>query len=612
MAFLPHKSSPISMELRRTFSPSPPPISNLFLSIKTPRFLFLFVNKVNKSQQLYRCTSVSSSDQKLQELVVDDVGGGGGGGGGDGWDGKYDDGEGQFGNLVREHGWQVRRMVEEDEEMRSVANIQAEAFHEPVVLFNGVFFQFFQAEVLAGLLYRLKNSPSDRYACLVAEATTSDCEEKQQLVGVVDATVFREHSVLEHLSGADEYLYVSGIAVLRNFRRKKVASVLLKSCETLARFWGYKYLVLRAYEDDLGARTLYANAGYKLISSDPVWTTSWIGRRRRVLMIKQYQNSYIYTRLKTLTTSNPSLSISEIPTRRRRQAGEDRRPAERTRTLLPVKLFSDAIGVKNVAAPAELAKHVVLIVIRGANKAHPIDGSMAVILQIFEPDNRQIHEADVLLVEARVNAAVSEEIRDGVSDEIEEIGFDSEDGEEEADVEDEVHDHHEIPTRRRRQAGEDRRPAERTRTLLPVKLFSDAIGVKNVAAPAELAKHVVLIVIRGANKTHPIDGSMAVVLQIFEPNNRQIHEADVLLVEARVNAAVSEEIRDGVSDEIEEIGFDSEDGEEEADVEDEVYHHHGELVTCFVCLKFGDWVKWEVWGFIMVCGSGAPEVWVCG
>ncbi|KAF5806022.1 putative transcription regulator GNAT family [Helianthus annuus] len=282
MAFLHHNSFTISMEFPASLSPSPPATFNLFLSIKTPRFLF--VKKVNKSQQLCHCNSVSSSGQQLQESVVDD--GGGGGGGGDGWDGKYDDGKGQFSNLVKEHGWQVRRMVEEDNEMRSVANIQAEAFYEPLIIFNDVFFNFFEAEVLAGLLYRLRNSPPDRYACLVAEATTSDSEVKQ-LVGVVDATVFRDASVLEHLSGADEYLYVSGIAVLPNFRRKKVASVLLKSCEMLARFWGYKYLVLRAYEDDLGARTLYANAGYKIVSSDPVWTTSWIGRRRRVLMIKQ-------------------------------------------------------------------------------------------------------------------------------------------------------------------------------------------------------------------------------------------------------------------------------------------------------------------------------------
>ncbi|KAL8233239.1 hypothetical protein R6Q57_003017 [Mikania cordata] len=282
MAFLHHKSTTISMEIRRSINPTPPVNFNLFLSIQTPRFLFM--QKVNKCQQLYHCNSVSPSDQQLRELVVDD--GGGGGGRGDDGGGRYDVVKGQFGNLVKEHGWQVRRMVEEDDEMRSVANIQAEAFYEPVVFFNDVFFQFFQAEVLSGLLYRLRNSPSDRYACLVAETTIGDNEEKQ-LVGVVDATVFRDASVLEHLSGADEYLYVSGIAVLHNFRRKKVASVLLKSCEMLARFWGYEYLVLRAYEDDMGARRLYTNAGYKIVSTDPVWTTTWIGKRRRVLMIKQ-------------------------------------------------------------------------------------------------------------------------------------------------------------------------------------------------------------------------------------------------------------------------------------------------------------------------------------
>ncbi|CAH1429011.1 unnamed protein product [Lactuca virosa] len=228
--------------------------------------------KVSKSQHLCHCSSVSSSSQQLQEQVAD---------GGDGG------GKGHFGNLVQGYGWKVRKMVEEDHEMRSVANIQAEAFYEPVILFNDVFFQFFQAEVLAGLLYRLKNSPPDRYACLVAETITSEIEDRQQLVGVVDVTVFRDESVLGYLSGADEYLYVSGIAVLRDFRRKKVASILLKACETLANIWGYKYLVLRAYEDDWGARKLYTNAGYRMVSGDPLWTSSWIGRRRRVLLIKQ-------------------------------------------------------------------------------------------------------------------------------------------------------------------------------------------------------------------------------------------------------------------------------------------------------------------------------------
>ena len=65
----------------------------------------------------------------------------------------------------------------------------------------------------------------NRYACLVAEpakegdGTLMKPQKRyQQLVGVVDVTVLRDNDVLRHLQGADEYLYVSGIAVAHNFR----------------------------------------------------------------------------------------------------------------------------------------------------------------------------------------------------------------------------------------------------------------------------------------------------------------------------------------------------------------------------------------------------------
>lgn len=51
---------------------------------------------------------------------------------------------GDVSSLVRVHGWHVRRMVQTEEEMRKVARAQAEAFHEPVILFNDFFFEFFQ------------------------------------------------------------------------------------------------------------------------------------------------------------------------------------------------------------------------------------------------------------------------------------------------------------------------------------------------------------------------------------------------------------------------------------------------------------------------------------
>ncbi|XP_047979674.1 uncharacterized protein LOC125221577 isoform X2 [Salvia hispanica] len=190
------------------------------------------------------------------------------------------------GDFVRQGNWKVRRMLETEEEMRQVAYVQAEAFHEPAFFFDDVFFDFFKAEVLSGLMYRLRNSPPDRYACLVAEPRDEFQDSKKELAGVVDVTVLREDSVLKHLLGAKEYIYVSGIAVLNRFRRQKVATTLLEACDAISAGWGFDYLVLRAYEDDHGARKLYSNAGYKVVSEDPPWTTSWVGRRRRVVMVK--------------------------------------------------------------------------------------------------------------------------------------------------------------------------------------------------------------------------------------------------------------------------------------------------------------------------------------
>ncbi|XP_062188376.1 GCN5-related N-acetyltransferase 10, chloroplastic [Phragmites australis] len=192
--------------------------------------------------------------------------------------------------LVRESGWGVRRMGRVGEEMRRVALVQAEAFHVPVALFNDFFFNFFKAEVLSALIYRVRNSPLNRYACLVAEAAKAASRMSmapfENIVGVVDCTVQDEDDILKHLKGADEYLYVSGIAVLPSFRRRKVGTALLKACEALALQWRHRFMALRAYEDDDSARGLYAKAGYRVVSRDPDWVT-WVGRRRRVLMIKE-------------------------------------------------------------------------------------------------------------------------------------------------------------------------------------------------------------------------------------------------------------------------------------------------------------------------------------
>ncbi|KAJ0026430.1 hypothetical protein Pint_07375 [Pistacia integerrima] len=236
-----------------------------------------------RSLQMVQCCSTTntSSSSKLAELL----------GGREVVKGRENSNNSEeFECLVSEFGWKARRLAKEDDEMRKVAAIQAEAFHIPVLFFDDVFFEFFKAEVLSGLLYKLRNSPPNRYACLVAEPNNEAIKSQNKLVGVVDVTVLRDEDVLQRLHGAEEYLYVSGLAVSKTFRRRKIGSVLLKACDMLAIVWGFKYLALRAYEEDYGARKLYSKSGYEVASGDPPWMSTWIGRKRRVLMIKRVNN----------------------------------------------------------------------------------------------------------------------------------------------------------------------------------------------------------------------------------------------------------------------------------------------------------------------------------
>jgi ribosomal protein S18 acetylase RimI-like enzyme len=192
------------------------------------------------------------------------------------------------------HGWKVREASKFDtEELRAVAHVQATSFHLQAAVFDELFFKLFKAEVLSALLYKARHSPPDRYACLLAEPATelSGGESGDTffpiVVGAVNLAAAVDNEVLRHLHNATEYLYVSGMAVDINYRRRNVATMLLRACELLAMKWGFDYLVLHAYEDDMAARTLYSRGGYRVIALDPMWMSTWIGRKRRVLMAKR-------------------------------------------------------------------------------------------------------------------------------------------------------------------------------------------------------------------------------------------------------------------------------------------------------------------------------------
>lgn len=191
------------------------------------------------------------------------------------------------GFLFSSHGWGAVRVDHDDLDMlQQFSQVQAEAFHAPVAFFNDFFFAIFKAEVLSSLLYKIRHATPNRFACLVAVPDSSEGAGRK-VVGVVDAAAMADQHVLRCLPGADEYLYISGMAVNANYRRQKVATVLLQACDLTALEWGFEFLVLQAYEDDKAARCLYARAGYTIISIDPLWLSKWLGKRRRVILAKK-------------------------------------------------------------------------------------------------------------------------------------------------------------------------------------------------------------------------------------------------------------------------------------------------------------------------------------
>ncbi|KAL3687951.1 hypothetical protein R1sor_014260 [Riccia sorocarpa] len=195
------------------------------------------------------------------------------------------------------YGWRVRAAdLNNLQELVRVADIQTDAFHTTVAAFDDLFYKLFHAEVLSSLQYKARHSARDRYSCLLAEKDPSQPdyiedflkdENEQMIVGAVDVTAMGDSNIVALLPGAYEYLYVSGMAVDDAYRRRSVATLLLEACVARASEWGFKYLVLHAYEDDVGARTLYSRAGFRTVGGDPMWMTKFLGRRRRVVMARR-------------------------------------------------------------------------------------------------------------------------------------------------------------------------------------------------------------------------------------------------------------------------------------------------------------------------------------
>jgi ribosomal protein S18 acetylase RimI-like enzyme len=130
----------------------------------------------------------------------------------------------------------------------------------------------------------LSNSPN--HACLVGVQKRSARQAPAQgwVVGTVEVT-------LRPLSPWQSYAlkspYISNLAVKTNCRRQGIAQRLLLACERTVREWGLQDLYLHVLDNNQPALQLYLKAGYQLQEADPLWTTYFFKRPRRLLLHKQ-------------------------------------------------------------------------------------------------------------------------------------------------------------------------------------------------------------------------------------------------------------------------------------------------------------------------------------
>ncbi|PSB03416.1 GNAT family N-acetyltransferase [Merismopedia glauca CCAP 1448/3] len=168
----------------------------------------------------------------------------------------------------------------EIEDSITIAEILADGFHSNMGLYNWLY-----PVVRLGIYEDVKNrliSPTYRYICLVATNTNSLGGE--YLLGTVEIAV--KSPLFWEAEPHKPYVYISNLAVDRDYRRQGIAKKLLEVCEAKACQWGFREIYLHVLDNNQEARQLYLNLGYRLKQAESSWSWLWFKQPNRLLLCK--------------------------------------------------------------------------------------------------------------------------------------------------------------------------------------------------------------------------------------------------------------------------------------------------------------------------------------